>query len=81
MARNVAELLPGPFDELTLDRVSTILRNVGEERESLFFERKASVNGNALAKACAAFANTMGGLLVVGVADDTDDLVGTRYPP
>jgi hypothetical protein len=44
----------------------------------LWFERKAAVNGNALAKACSAFANTYGGLLVVGVPDDRDELVGTE---
>jgi hypothetical protein len=74
--RSVAELLPRPFAELTLEDVAQIIETIGEERETLFFERKATVNGNALAKACSAFANTYGGLLVAGVADDNDDLVG-----
>lgn len=76
MARSVAELLPRPFAELTLDDVARIIEAIGEERETLFFERKATINTNALAKACCAFANTYGGLLVVGVADDDDTLVG-----
>jgi hypothetical protein len=59
-----------------LEDVAQIISDIGEERETLFFERKASVNGNALAKACSAFANTYGGLLVVGVADEDDTLVG-----
>jgi len=76
MARNVSELLPRPFAELALGDVSQILANVGEERETLFFERKASVTGKTLAKACAPFANTYGGLLVIGVGDEDDTLVG-----
>jgi len=76
MARSVSELLPRPFAELALGDVSQILANVGEERETLFFERKASVTGKTLAKACAAFANTYGGLLVIGVGDEDDTLVG-----
>jgi len=75
-ARSVAELLPAPFSELTLDDVAAIIEAVGEERESLFFERKAAVSPASLAKSCAAFANTFGGLLVVGIEDATDDLVG-----
>lgn len=76
MARSVAELLPRRFDELTLEDVAAIISAIGAERETLFFERKAEVNGNALAKVCSAFANTYGGLLVGGVADDDDTLVG-----
>ncbi len=76
MARSVSELLPRPFAEVTLDDVAQILATIGEERETLFFEQKATISGNALAKACSAFANTYGGLLVGGVADDSDDLVG-----
>jgi hypothetical protein len=77
MPRNVSELLPARFEELTLDHVEGMLADrQGEERETLFFERKRAITTNSLAKACAAFANTMGGLLVVGVADDDDALVG-----
>jgi hypothetical protein len=77
MARSVAELLPRPFAELTLDDVAAIVAATGtEERETLWFERKATVTPNSLSKACAAFANTYGGLLVVGVADEDDALVG-----
>jgi hypothetical protein len=75
-ARSVAELIPRPFAELTLADVAEILSRVGEERESLFFERKASLSAAALAKSCAAFANTAGGLLLGGVGDDSDELVG-----
>jgi hypothetical protein len=76
MARSVSELLPRPFAELTLDDVRQIVANVGEERESLFFERKQRVTPATLAKSCAAFANTMGGLLLVGIADEEDELIG-----
>lgn len=76
--RSVSELLPRPFEELTLEHVPDLLVRAGEERETLFFERKASVTSETLAKSCAAFANTMGGLLVVGVADDDDALAGTE---
>ncbi len=74
--RSVAELLPVPFDDLTLEHVPDLLVRAGEERETIFFERKASVSNESLAKACAAFANTLGGLLVVGVVDDGDGLTG-----
>jgi predicted HTH transcriptional regulator len=70
-----------PFDELTLDDVTQIVADVGEQRETLFFERKARIQPDALAKTSAAFANTMGGLLVVGVADKNDDLKGIDDPP
>lgn len=79
-ARSIAELLPRRFADLTLDDVRSILAAVGEERESLFFERKAAITNRALAKACAAFANTLGGLLVVGVADENDELLGIDRP-
>jgi hypothetical protein len=69
-------LLPRPFAELTLDHVSAIIEAVGDEKETLWFERKAAISSNSLAKACAAFANTYGGLLVVGVPDDRNELVG-----
>lgn len=74
MARSIGELLPRPFADLTLDDVREIVATVGEEGESLFFERKGRVSSEALAKACAAFANTMGGLLVVGIADEGNEL-------
>jgi len=79
-ARSVAELLPRAFDELELHDVRDIVRQVGEERESLYFERKQSITSASLAKACAAFANTNGGLLLVGIDDDTDELVGIEPP-
>lgn len=77
-ARAVSELLPRAFDELDLNDVREVLRRVGEERESLFFERKSELRGDLLAKSCAAFANTMGGLLIVGVSDDDDEIVGVE---
>jgi hypothetical protein len=78
MARSVTEILPRAFAELTLDEVAQIVADHREEGETLFFERKADVSGNSLSKACSAFANTYGGLLVVGVADDDDTLVGIK---
>jgi hypothetical protein len=79
MARSVAELLPGRFEDLTLDEVEGILAaHTGEERETLWLERKEQVTTSSLAKACSAFANTYGGLLVVGVRDKDDKLVGIK---
>jgi Schlafen, AlbA_2 len=75
-ARSVSELLPAPFDQVGVTHVKEILARVGEEGESLYFERKAKVSTQSLAKSCAAFANTFGGLLLVGVADKSDDLAG-----
>jgi hypothetical protein len=80
IARSVTEILPSRFAELTLEDVAQIVARIGEERENLYVERKAQVNGNALAKACSAFANTFGGLLIVGVADKDDELIGTDAP-
>jgi hypothetical protein len=74
--RSVAEILPKRFDELDRDSVDEILRRVGAGGESVFFERKAIARSDLLAKSCSAFANTLGGLLVVGVPDDSDELVG-----
>src|SRR4051812_21123850 len=76
MARSVAEILPHSFAELTLEDIAQIVADHREEGETLFFERKSEVSGNSLAKACSAFANTYGGLLIVGVADEEDTLVG-----
>ena len=77
-SRSVSELLPRPFDELDVDDVRELLRRVGEERESLFFERKSELRRDLLGKSCAAFANTMGGLLVVGVGDEDDEIRGVE---
>jgi hypothetical protein len=76
----VVELIPRSFEELRLEDVADVIARIGEERENLFFERKASVSGNSLAKACAAFANTFGGLLVIGVEDADDALTGIEAP-
>lgn len=82
MARSVVELLPRPFAELTLADVEQIVTPApGEPRETLWLERKQAVNTQSLSKACAAFANTYGGLLVVGVADGDDRLVGIEPRP
>jgi hypothetical protein len=74
--RSVADLLPRPFDALTIDDVRKIVMSHSEEGESLFFARKVKTTSQTLAKSCAAFANTYGGLLVVGSEDDTNELVG-----
>lgn len=77
MARSVSELLPRRFEDLELGDVEEIVAaHTGEERETLWLERKADVSTSSLAKACSAFANTYGGLLVVGVSDEDDTLVG-----
>jgi hypothetical protein len=52
--RSVAELLPTSFADLSLNDVAEIVRRVGEERETLFFERKAEASNASLAKSCAA---------------------------
>jgi hypothetical protein len=73
---SIAELLPRPFDQLEVGDVATIVAGGGEERESLVLELKAELGRDLVAKSCAAFANTIGGLLVVGVPDDSDELRG-----
>ena len=75
-ARSVSEILPRAFNELELADVEEIIARVGDSKETLFFERKEQVGSVAIAKSCAAFANTYGGLLMVGVVDKTDELVG-----
>jgi hypothetical protein len=74
--RSVSELLPRSFEDLTEDDIRRIVENVGSDRESLYFERKLKVTPDSLAKSCSAFANTFGGLLLIGVDDKTDELVG-----
>jgi hypothetical protein len=77
VARSVVELLPQPFADLTVEDVEQIVTpDPGEPRETLWLERKATFNSGSLSKACAAFANTYGGLLVIGVEDGSDTLVG-----
>ena len=76
--RSVAELLPAEFDELTLEHVPDLLVRAGEERETIFFERKSSVSNESLAKACAAFANTLGGLSWSGSQTTTMRSSGSR---
>lgn len=78
--RSVAELLPRPFESLTLDDVREIVAHVSAEKETIFFERKAIPRPDGIAKSCAAFANTLGGVLVVGVSDGSDELVGFEEP-
>lgn len=76
MARSIAELLPKPFDQLDVEDVAKIVAGPVEERESLVLELKAELRRDFVARSCAAFANTIGGLLVVGVPDDSDELRG-----
>jgi hypothetical protein len=52
----------------------------GGDRDSLIFERKSALSNTGLAKSCAAFANTFGGMLVIGIADATDELTGIVQP-
>jgi hypothetical protein len=75
-SRSVSELLPARFEDLDLDHVRGILDQARAEGETLFLELKETLAPNALAKTCAAFANTFGGLLIVGAADDTAEAVG-----
>jgi schlafen family protein len=80
MARSVAELLPRRFDDLSTEDVEKILRDAADPGESLFLEWKRKLTGEGVAKACAAFANTYGGLLVVGAHDETREAVGIPRP-
>lgn len=73
-ARSVAEFLPTAFDDLDLSAVGRLVADLPEE--TLFFERKLKLDPDSLARTCAAFANTEGGLLLVGVPDKSDELVG-----
>jgi hypothetical protein len=75
-ARSIAELLPRPFDQLEVEDVATIVAGGGDERESLVLELKGELRRDLVVKSCAAFANTIGGLLIVGVPDDSDELRG-----
>lgn len=80
MPRSIAELLPRPFDDLTLDDVGAIVRDTElDQRETVFLEFKREPTPEKLAKSCAAFANTLGGLLLIGVADD-GQVVGCQRP-
>jgi Putative DNA-binding domain len=72
---SIAELLPKPFDQLDVDDVATLVAGA-EDRESLVLELKAELGRDLVAKSCAAFANTIGGLLVVGVPDDSEEFRG-----
>lgn len=74
--RSIAELLPRPFDELDVADVEQMVSGPFEERESLLLELKERLSRDSVAKTCAAFANTMGGLLIGGVPDDSHQLVG-----
>jgi hypothetical protein len=78
MARQtVAELLPKPLHELNLEDVQAIVGNaIAAGGESLILEWKSDVTPTGLSKASAAFANTLGGLLIGGVDDASGDLVG-----
>jgi hypothetical protein len=73
---SIAELLPKPFDQLEVEDVATIVRGPLDERESLVLELKRELGPDLVARSCAAFANTIGGLLIVGVPDDSDELRG-----
>src|SRR5713226_4495769 len=74
MARSVTELLPRPFAELELADIEALVGVPADERETLYLELKREATSdsarNKIAKSCAAFANTVGGLLIIGVEDD-----------
>lgn len=77
--RSVAEVLPAPFETMSIADVTDMLDGLGDERETLFVELKRELSSAALSKSCAAFANTYGGLLVGGV-DDDGKLAGMEAP-
>lgn len=67
------------FETMSIEDVRDMLDGMGNERETLFLELKSEVSPAALAKSCAAFANTYGGLLLGGV-DDDGTLAGMTAP-
>ncbi len=77
-ARSVAELLPQRFEALSLADIETILDE--SEDESLYLEWKSDPSAKTIAKSCAAFANALGGLFIIGV-DKTRKIVGVENPP
>jgi hypothetical protein len=79
MPVSVAELPPRPFEDLTIEDVQQRVRDVlDEEGETLTLELKEDpADKSSIAKACTAFANTIGGLLVAGMSDD-GALIGAR---
>lgn len=76
MPRSVAELLGRRFEELELNDLRTIVHDARGEGESLWLEWKEQITTSSLAKACSAFANTFGGLLIVGVTNDGQTFSG-----
>jgi hypothetical protein len=64
---SILDVLPRPLEELSLADVDSLIAN-GEE--TLHLELKEQLDNQALARSCAAFANTFGGLLIVGISDD-----------
>src|SRR2546427_10415211 len=79
MPRSINELRPRPFGQLTLDDVGALVGDAAGERETLYLELKERIGEDAIAKSCAAFANTVGGLLVIGVGDD-GQVIGIDRP-
>lgn len=74
------ELLPVPFEDVRAEHLRELLGDgrPGDE-ESIFVEVKQAVDGASLAKSCSAFANTLGGLLIVGVTK-TGEFTGFDCP-
>ncbi|MGD0166910.1 MAG: ATP-binding protein [Gaiellaceae bacterium] len=78
--RSVAELLPKSLNDLTFEDVEAIVHDAGKPGESLYLEWKIELTNDGIAKACAAFANTYGGFLIVGVDDDGKVVGFTKKP-
>lgn len=77
--RSVAEVLEAPFDALTLEHIGRVVERIRTDGETMFVELKRDAAPAGIAKSCAAFANSLGGLLVAGVAND-GTIVGSDAP-
>lgn len=80
MAFSPADILPRAFPDLTFEDIVGIVDRAEAEGETIWLEFKVELAKDAIAKSCAAFANTLGGLLIIGVDDGTRAIVGVKQP-
>ena len=68
------ELMNTPIDEVTFDAVQAFCEHQTPENIRLEYKREFSSNNSAkqIAKEVAAFANTQGGMILYGVAEESD---------
>ncbi|MBF9071733.1 AlbA family DNA-binding domain-containing protein [Streptacidiphilus fuscans] len=78
MMRNVVStlsLLHAAPSEFTIERVRALVRQVGPEAPTVEYKEKMA---DTVARGVAALANTYGGLLLIGVTDDTRLVKGVK---